>query len=104
MRHSARKTLNHTLTSREQLTIEHLRADPLRKLFPEIQQLRIELSFSDSKSHWPNRRRSYTRFCSCERSRNGGTAGTSFDATADVFASALSVPWNWRRLRGSSLI
>lgn len=31
--------------------IEHLRADPLRKLFPEVQQLRIELFFSDTKTH-----------------------------------------------------
>lgn len=32
---------------------EHLRAEPLRKLFPEIEQLRIELVFSDPKSHLP---------------------------------------------------
>lgn len=31
--------------------IEHLRAEPLRKLFPEIEQLRIELVFSDPKTH-----------------------------------------------------
>ena len=51
MRHSARKASNRTLTSREQLMIEHLRAAPLRTLFPEIQQLRIELFFSDAKTH-----------------------------------------------------
>lgn len=53
MRHSARKPSNRTLTSREQLVVEHLRAEPLRKLFPEVQQLRIELFFSDSNTHLP---------------------------------------------------
>lgn len=33
--------------------LEHLRAAPLRKLFPEIHQLRIELLFSDPKTHFP---------------------------------------------------
>lgn len=32
---------------------EHLRAEPLRKLFPEIERLRIELVFSDPKGHSP---------------------------------------------------
>lgn len=39
-----------TLSRREQLTSEHLRAEPLRKLFPEIDQLRIELVFHDPKT------------------------------------------------------
>jgi hypothetical protein len=33
--------------------IEHVRAEPLRKLFPQIQQLRIELFFTDPKTHFP---------------------------------------------------
>jgi len=33
--------------------MDHLRAEPLRKLFPEIQQLRIELSFTDPKTDFP---------------------------------------------------
>jgi hypothetical protein len=53
MRHSARKTPNRDLTRREQLVIEHLRTEPLRKLYPEIQQLRIELFFTDTKTHLP---------------------------------------------------
>ena len=32
---------------------EHLRADPLRKLFPGIEQLRIELLFHDPETHLP---------------------------------------------------
>ena len=32
---------------------EHVRAQPLRKLFPDIEQLRIELLFHDPETHLP---------------------------------------------------
>jgi len=53
MRISARKNANRVIPRREQLVMDHLRAEPLRKLFPEIQQLRIELSFTDPKTDFP---------------------------------------------------
>jgi hypothetical protein len=53
MRFSARKIPNRPLAGREQLMIEHQHAEPLRKLFPEIHQLRIELFFTDLKTHFP---------------------------------------------------
>ena len=53
MRIAARKNQNGPLPSREQLVVEHLRASPLRKLFPQIEQLRIELVFSDPSTHLP---------------------------------------------------
>lgn len=53
MRLVARKAARAIVLRREQLTSEHLRADPLRKLFPDIQQLRIELLFHDPETHLP---------------------------------------------------
>ena len=53
MKLAARKTANGILPRREQLMNEHLRADPLRKLFPEIEQLRIELLFHDPETDLP---------------------------------------------------
>jgi hypothetical protein len=53
MRLTARKTAPAVRHSREQLTSEHVRADPLRKLFPDIEQLRIELHFHDPETHLP---------------------------------------------------
>jgi hypothetical protein len=53
MRLAARKAAKTIVLRREQLTSEHLRADPLRKLFPNIEQLRIELLFGDPETHLP---------------------------------------------------
>jgi hypothetical protein len=47
---AARKNANGVVPKREQLITEHLRTDPLRKLFPDIEQLRIELVFNDPKT------------------------------------------------------
>lgn len=47
MRIAARKNPNAALPRREQLMSEHLRAAALSKVFPEIEQLRIELVFND---------------------------------------------------------
>jgi hypothetical protein len=41
------------LPRRAQLMNEHLRADSLSKLFPEIEQLRIELVFNDPNARSP---------------------------------------------------
>ena len=46
MRLGARKN-SKPLPRREQLLGEHMRAGPLRELLPEIEQLRIQLVFSD---------------------------------------------------------
>jgi hypothetical protein len=53
MRIAARKTPNGTLPKREQLMSEHQRAAPLSRLFPEIEQLRIELVFNDPQARSP---------------------------------------------------
>lgn len=53
MRFAARKTTTAIRARREQLTSEHVRAEPLRKLFPDIEQLRIELLFRDPETHLP---------------------------------------------------
>jgi hypothetical protein len=53
MRVAARKTQNGTVPKREQLMSEHQRAAPLSKLFPQIEQLRIELVFNDPNARSP---------------------------------------------------
>ena len=53
MKLAARKAAKAIVLRREQLTSEHLRADPLRKLFPDIEHLRIELLFHDPETHLP---------------------------------------------------
>jgi hypothetical protein len=53
MRIAARKNSGVALPRREQMTNDHLRSAPLRKLFPQIEQLRIELVFSDASTHMP---------------------------------------------------
>jgi hypothetical protein len=53
MRLAARKTATAIRARHERLTSEHLRADPLRKLFPDIEQLRIEFLFDGSETHLP---------------------------------------------------
>jgi hypothetical protein len=53
MKLAARKTPTAIRARREQLTSEHLRAEPLRKLFPDFAQLRIELLFHDPETHLP---------------------------------------------------
>ena len=47
MKIAARTSSNSTPPRREQLMNEHQRAASLRELFPEIEQLRIELVFND---------------------------------------------------------
>jgi hypothetical protein len=53
MKLAARKNSTATLARREQLLSEHLRAEPLRKIFPGFEQLRIELLFHDPQTHLP---------------------------------------------------
>jgi hypothetical protein len=53
MRIAARKTSNGTLPKREQLMSEHQRSAPLSRVFPEIEQLHIELVFNDPNTHSP---------------------------------------------------
>lgn len=53
MKLAARKTTTGVIPKRERLMSEHLRADPLRKLFPDIEQLRIELLFHDPETDLP---------------------------------------------------
>jgi hypothetical protein len=53
MRLAARKNATVMLPRREQLMSEHVRAQPLRKLFPDIEQLRIELLFHDPETQLP---------------------------------------------------
>jgi hypothetical protein len=50
---AARKNPNSALPRREQLMAEHLRATPLAKLFPKIEQLRIEMVFSEPDGRLP---------------------------------------------------
>jgi hypothetical protein len=47
MKIAARKTSSGTLTRREQLMEEHQRTNALRKIYPAVEQLRIELIFDD---------------------------------------------------------
>lgn len=53
MRFTARKNPNSILPRREQLMSEHLCAATLSQLFPEIEQLRIELVFNDPDARSP---------------------------------------------------
>ena len=53
MRSAARKPSNGHALRREQLMSEHQQAATLRKLFPEIEQLRIELVFNDPTARAP---------------------------------------------------
>ena len=53
MRLAARKNATVMLPRRERLMSEHVRAQPLRKLFPDIEQLRIELLFHDPETQLP---------------------------------------------------
>ncbi len=68
------KTSREPSTRREQLVKERARAVPLRQAFPQIEQLRIELSFSDARgrAHSPQvhtlypAARAFFRFaCTC---------------------------------------
>lgn len=53
MRIAARKHTNDNVPRRERLKIEHLRAPALSQCFPGVQQLRIELVFSDPETNAP---------------------------------------------------
>ena len=53
MRIAARKASNGPVPRREQLMSEHQRAATLRNLFPEIEELRIELVFRDPAARAP---------------------------------------------------
>ena len=53
MRSAARKPSNGPALRREQLMSDHQRAAPLRELFPEVEQLCIELVFSDPAARLP---------------------------------------------------
>jgi hypothetical protein len=53
MRIAARKNPHTPVPRREQLMMEHQRAVALRKLFPEVERLRIELAFSDPSANSP---------------------------------------------------
>ena len=50
---AARKPSTDAASRREQLTHAHLSAASMRKVYPEIGQLRIELCFSDSETRLP---------------------------------------------------
>jgi hypothetical protein len=50
---AARKASNSALLRREQLTNENLRAAQLGKLFPDVGQLRIELTFHEPDERLP---------------------------------------------------
>lgn len=53
MRIAARKHSNDNVPRRERLKIEHLRAPAVSQCFPGVQQLRIELVFSDPEASAP---------------------------------------------------
>ena len=52
MRITARK--NSKITGRERLLIERMRSAPLREVFPNVDQLRIELVFNDASAFIPS--------------------------------------------------
>jgi hypothetical protein len=54
MRVALRKSVNPAVQRREQMLSARTRSAPLRRAFPDLGQLRIELTFSDLGAHTPS--------------------------------------------------
>jgi hypothetical protein len=91
-------------TRRDQLMKERMRAEPLRQSFPQIEQLRIELNFSDmrGRAHSPQvhtlypSARAFFRFaCTCT------DCDGDYDLAGPVIAFLKTAPKGTRSVRGT---
>jgi hypothetical protein len=102
MRITARKSAK--ITGRERLLTERMRSAPLREVFPNVGQLRIELVFNDASAFIPSAQlhtlypaaSAFFRFaCPC------ADCDGEFDLSGAV-ASLLAIPPGRRRIDASS--